>query len=167
MLLMRRSALALAVAVTALAFAAPARAQVMLTVQVSPNWALTPDGLADGDKFRLFFVTSTFSSPVSPNIDHYNDIVAARAAANPYVVEPMSYRAYASTGAVDAVDNTNTPLTVTDIPVYWLGGELMANRYSDLHLGDWIPRAARFDNGDRVDCNIPTPFGFGPIRFDV
>ena len=62
-----RAAAWLALAVTAL-LVLPAGAAAQEN-QVGPTWSLTPSGLADGDRFRLIFVSSTSRNATSSNID--------------------------------------------------------------------------------------------------
>ena len=50
-------------------------------VGVPSDWALKPSGVAAGGKFRLLFITSTSYNATSSDINHYNRLVQARAAA--------------------------------------------------------------------------------------
>ena len=116
-------------------------------VTVPGNWALNPDGLGPGDKFRLLFATSTSatasenSDASSTDIADYNSFVQGRAAGGHTAIQAYSafFRAVGSTAAVDARDNTGTTHTATDkgVPIYWLGGSKVADQYEDFYDGSW------------------------------
>ena len=104
---------------------------------VPQGWALLPPGLDAGDKFRLLFITSGSRNATSADIADYNSFVQNAAAAGHAAVRGYSagFRALASTGAVDARDNTAT--TGTGVPIYWLNGNKIADNYADLYDGAW------------------------------
>ena len=106
--------------------------------EVEPGWALVPAELADeGGEFRLLFLTSTTSAATSTDIETYNSLVQAAAAAGHAGIQDYSegFRAVASTAGVEARDNTGT--TGASVPVYWLGGNRIADSYRDFYDGTW------------------------------
>ena len=79
-------------------------------IEVFPDSALIPEGLGVGDRFRLLFLTSTTRDATSSDIHDYNAFVQAAAAGGDAAIQEFSdgFLAVASTGAVDARDNTAT-----------------------------------------------------------
>ena len=145
---------------------------VIPEIQAPRGWTLTPDGLIQGDKFRLLFITFTGHSSANTDIDNYNAYVQSQAnASNAHpAIKPYSYsfRVLASTADVDARDNTGT--TGTGVPIYWMGGEKIADDYPDLYDGSWdsemssgragIPSSSAYalwtgseNNGTRASAN--------------
>ncbi len=106
-------------------------------IRVPDDWALIPDGVSAGGSFRLLFVTSTGHTASSSNIADYNRFVQGRAAAGHSSIRPFKggFRAVASTGAVDARDNTCT--TGTGVPIHWLNGNRVAADYADFYDDGW------------------------------
>ena len=119
-------------------------------VEVPANWALIPSGLSGGDSFRLLFVSSTKRDASSTDIADYNSFVQARAAAGHAALASHSsaFRAVASTASVDARDNTST--TGTGVPVYWVGGQKVADDYADFYDASWDSCVARDESGGSV-----------------
>ena len=103
---------------------------------VHPNWPLKPAGVGPGESFRLLFVTSTTTKASEPGIDHYNTHVQNAADGNASL-RPFKYafRALISTEDVDARINTATITAYTDAPIYWLGGDKVADDYADFYDG--------------------------------
>ena len=99
--------------------------------------ALIPEGLGVGDRFRLLFLTSTTRDARSSDIDDYNAFVQAAAAGGDDAIRDYSasFLAVASTGAVDARDNTAT--TGTGVAIYWFGGNKIADNNADFYDGTW------------------------------
>ena len=137
---------ALLLALTLLsAGAPPASAQVdtaATEVEVFENWSLKPMGVMDvGDKFRLLIVTSTALNASTTVMDSYNGIIRDSVAAGHTDIRPYShlFNALGSTAAVDAIVNTKTTHTTTDmgVPIYYLNGEKVADNYSDFYDGTW------------------------------
>ena len=137
---------ALLLALTLLsAGAPPASAQVdtaATEVEVFENWSLKPSGVMDvGDKFRLLIVTSTALNASTTVMDSYNGIIRDSVAAGHTDIRPYShlFNALGSTAAVDAIVNTKTTHTTTDmgVPIYYLNGEKVADNYSDFYDGTW------------------------------
>ena len=103
---------------------------------VPDDWPLIPTGLGVGDSFRLLFLTSTKRNITnSIDIGDYNTFVQNRAAAGHADIQDYSslFKVVGSTAAVDARDNTGTTYTNTDlgVPIYWLGGNKVADHYRD------------------------------------
>ena len=111
---------------------------------------LAPPGVRFGEPFRLLFVDAV-SSAANGNYSHYNGRVAGAAATGHADIRVFSsqFRALISTAAVDARDNTATrPDASGETPIYWLGGDKVADDYADFYDGDWASRAARDSNGN-------------------
>ena len=106
-------------------------------IEVFPDSALIPEGLGVGDRFRLLFLTSTTRDATSSDIHDYNAFVQAAAAGGDAAIQEFSdgFLAVASTGAVDARDNTAT--TGTGVAIYWFGGNKIADNNADFYDGTW------------------------------
>ena len=136
---------ALLLALTLLsAGAPPASAQVdtaATEVEVFADWSLKPSGVPDGGKFRLLFVTSTALNASTTVMDSYNGIIRDSVAAGHTDIRPYShlFNALGSTAAVDAIANTKTTHTTTDmgVPIYYLKGAKVADNYSEFYDGTW------------------------------
>ena len=124
---------------------APATATVSITDNDVPaNWSLIPPGLGAGDEFRLLFVTSGRRDALSGDIADYNAFVQSAAGRGHTDIQSHGslFRALASTGAVDARDNTATAHTADDrgVPIHWLNGPKAADDYADFYDGSWDHR---------------------------
>ena len=126
--------------------AVPLAAPPPAGVTVPWDWAHLPAGpdggprFKDGDSFRLLFVTVGERDATSPNIGEYNRFVQAEA--------PVAgARALISTSGVDARDNTATTGT-GGVPIWWLGGDKVADDYADFLDGSWDSQAGRSAHGD-------------------
>jgi|GEM_PF-3336713 len=99
-----------------------------------------PDGLAEGEGYRLMFITDTRTNALSADVAYYNDFATAYAESIPYLAEfNTTWKAVVSTPAIDAVDNTNTdfsPDGSTGVPIYRPDGVLLAHDYDQLWLQD-------------------------------
>ena len=108
---------------------------------VPADWELIQNNVAPGEKFRLLFVTSTTHNGSSSRISTYNTFVQNRAAAGPEAIRAYSaeFRAVASTPSVDARDNTGTRYdnNKRGVPIYWMGGQKVADDYKDFYDGVW------------------------------
>ena len=115
------------------------RGEVATEITAPANWPLTPTGLIGGDKFRLLFITYTGHSSANTDIENYNAYVKSQAnAGNAHAaIKPYSYwfRVLGSTEDVSARDNTMT--TGTGVPIYWMGGDKVADNYGDFYDGSW------------------------------
>ena len=110
--------------------------------EVPANWAFVPEGLGIGDEFRVLFLTSATRDATSADIDDYNTFVQTAAAAGGHAAVggySHGFFAVASTADVDARDNTVTTYTSPDtgVPIYWLGGNKIADGYPDFYDGTW------------------------------
>ena len=133
-------------------------------VEVPETWSLIPSGLGAGDRFRLIFLSSTDRQAKTTNITDYNSWIQTRAAAGHADIRRSSslFRAVGSTSFVDARDNTSTTYTDDDkgVPIYWLGGNKVADDYADFYDGAWDDEAnAKDESGtDRstsTDADLP------------
>ena len=74
-------------------------------------------------------------------MDSYNGIIRDSVAAGHTDIRPYShlFNALGSTALVDAIDNTKTTHTTTDmgVPIYYLNGAKVADNYSDFYDGTW------------------------------
>ena len=117
-----------------------ANAQSNTPTDVPLNWALTPSGLEKGDEFRLLLATSGVSDATSSSISTYNTFVQNAAAGGHADIQEYSsgFRVVGSTEGDDARDNTDTRYTSSDkgVPIYWLGGNKVADNYEDFYDGD-------------------------------
>ena len=113
---------------------------------VSADWPLTPAGLRAGDSFRLLFVSSTTHSAMSVSEQDYIGVIKGRADANA-VLKPYKddFSALVSTQYHDARDLTGT--TGAGVPIYWVGGEKVADDYGDFYDASWDSHAARDESG--------------------
>ena len=114
---------------------------VVEPLAVPSTSALVPDGLTEGAQFRFLFLTSTTRDAGSTDIADYNAFVQTAAAAGHAGIQGFSgdFRAVASTGDVDARDNTWT--RGAGVPIYWLGGAKLADDYADFYDGSWDDEA--------------------------
>lgn len=96
-----------------------------------------PTDLAPGSQYRLVFVTSTTRDATSTNISDYNTFVDNTAKATGSLLNNVNttWKAIGSTASVNAIDNTNTPTSVTGIPIYLVDGTRIADNYADLWDG--------------------------------
>ena len=115
---------------------------------VPAGWPHTPAGLQPGDSFRLLFVTSTKRNTEPKDIAYYNEFVERAADKNPNL-EPYQFRALGSTADVDARDNTNTAAG-EGMPIYWVGGDKVADDYADFYDGTWDSYVAKDEQGNTV-----------------
>ena len=132
------------------AFAPPA-------VEVPADWALVPEGLPPGAEFRILFLTSGARDATSVAIEDYNDFVQAAAAAGHVAIREYSagFFAVASTADTDARDNTAT--TGTGVPIYWLGGNQLADNYADFYDGTWDDERNVTDESGSAYANLGSP----------
>ena len=109
------------------------------------DWSLIPTGLAVDDSFRLIFLSSTKSNASSTSIGNYNTFIQNRAAAGHDDIQAYSdgFTVVGCTADKDARDNTATTYTSSDkgIPIYWLGGNKVADEYEDFYDGSWSNEA--------------------------
>ena len=88
------------------------------------------------------------------NYSHYNDIVSSSAAVIGHdQLGPFSsqFRALVSTHEVDARDNTAT--RSGNVPIYWAGGDKVADNYGDFYNGSWDSRIPHDSAGEEINPN--------------
>ena len=114
--------------------------------------SLVPPGLEVGSQIRLLFVGGSIT-PVSADYGDYNDIVAAEAVMGHSQLGSFSsqFRALVSTHEVDARDNTAT--RSGNVPIYWAGGDKVADNYADFYNGSWDSRIPRNSAGEEINAN--------------
>ena len=124
--------------------------------EVPPYWPLIPEGVEPGSTFRLLFVTSTPSDIDSADISDYDSYVQQAAASGHRALRPYSsaFRVVGSTATVDARDHTmtNTNTFGDGVPIYWLGGDRVANKYADFYDDSWASGLGRDEHGARIDA---------------
>ena len=110
---------------------------------VPRGWALQPEEIGYGDRFRLLFVSSTTRNANSTDINDYNEHVIAAAGAGHAAIQTLKsgFRVIASTEAVDAKDNAG--LTGTGVKIYWLDGDKVADNYADMLDGSWDNKSGK------------------------
>ena len=133
---------------------------------VLDTWSLIPTGLTTGAQFRLMFLSSTTRNASSSNIADYNTFIQDRAAAGHDDIQAYSdgFSVVGCTATVDARDNTAT--TGIGVPIYWLGGNKVADDYADFYDGNWDeevndkdesgangPDTSQFDNYPFTGCD--------------
>jgi len=90
-----------------------------------------PTGLNPGDQYRLAFLTTGTRDAEPIDIAVYNAFVQSTADAVPELLSlGATWKAIASTAAVDARDNTGTAADLT--PVYLLNDTILVNNAMDL-----------------------------------
>ena len=133
-----RAACGILVVITTL-LALPVAAQAQ--TKVPSDWSLTPTGLGPGESFRLIFASSTTRDGTATDITTYNTWIQNVAAAGHASIRAYSsgFRVVGSTSTIDARDNTETTYTSADkgVPIYWLGGNKVADDYEDFYDGSW------------------------------
>ena len=140
-------------AITATPRAAPANTPP--TAQIVPeNFTFKPAAVAAGGSFRLLFVTTETSTALLSDISTYNTFVQADASGGHSAIQPFSseFRALISTVDVDARDNTATNHVKAspdpDAPIYWLGGDKVADDYDNFYDGGWDSVVGRGRDGN-------------------
>ena len=135
---------------------------MVVPVSVSRAWSLAPDGLDLGDSFRLLFATSTTRNATSSGIVDYNNFVRNLAGGGHTDIRAYSssFNVVGSTSAVDARDNTGTAHTDDEpgVPIYWLGGNKVADDYADFYDGDWADEANATDDDGNARSLSTFPF---------
>ena len=113
--------------------------------QILASSELVPAGISAGSSFRLLFVSSTTRDATSSDIADYNSHVRAAAGRGHSDIVPYSlhFTAVGSTVDTDARDTTYTTYTAANkgLPIYWLGGDKVADNYEDFYDGTWDDEA--------------------------
>ena len=122
---------------------APPPSQEALTpnkvVYIPLDWSLKPADIGPGERFRLIFLSSTKRNATSNDIETYNTFVQNRAAAGHANIQDHAsrFRVVGCTQAVDARDNTGTNTNGSGVPIYWVGGNKVADSDADFYDGSW------------------------------
>ena len=144
-------------------------------VSVAPGWAHIPKSnnvpiFANGGSFRLLYVTKIAHQAGESSISRYDGSVRfpREFSASDPVSDPLydirnSIQAVISTSAVDARDHTGTApangssyVSGEGVPIYWVGGDKVADDYADFWDGSWDSTSPRLATG-----------GTSSERFDV
>ena len=93
------------------------------------DWSLKPADIGPGERFRLIFLSSTKRNAESSDIETYNTFVQNRAANGHANIQDHAsrFRVVGCTQAVDARDNTGTNTNGSGVPIYWVGGNKVAD----------------------------------------
>ena len=132
--------------------AVPRTSAINADGEAPTSWLLLPDGLNIGDQFRLLFISHGDRDGTSSNIADYNTFIQNSAAAGHPAIGPISagFTAVACTATVDARDNTGT--TGQGVPIYWLGGNKVADNYPDFYDGAWDDEEnAQQEDGEAIN----------------
>ena len=137
------------------------------SIPVFTNWELIPEGLTDGDKFRLLFKTTGRRDATSGNIGVYNAFVQEHAAAGHQAIRPYAplFRVLGSTNSVHARDNTDTASGDPSHPIYWLNGKLAASGSSKLWSSSW-DNWLEADRRDEFGRQADSDWHWSGTRFD-
>ena len=128
---------------------------------VSHTWPLVPDGLETGDRFRLLFFSEGTRDAQPTDIAEYNTWVQGQAAAGHSAIRQYSdrFRAVGSTSAVSAL--TNTGLSGSNVPIYWLNGDRVAATGAKFFsTAKWEHQAAadyRNEHGSKTSGSTTAP----------
>ena len=137
---------------------------------VHRDWGLIPAGLGPGDRFRLIFLTSEARDAASTHIADYDAFVQGRASDGHADIQPYArlFQVLGSTSAVDARDHTETTYTSSDkgVPVYWLGGNRVADDYEDFYDGEWADEVNRKDASGNASTHLAVRFPFTGSNHD-
>ena len=125
-------------------------------VTVPRDWAFTPEGLDNGDTFRLLIVTCGTHDAMDSDIAHYNHFVQddVRDVGGGLTAYADQFRVLGSTTGVDARDNTYTNPNVfgEGVPIYWANGNWVADHYRDFYDGEWTTTdPGSYADGTAVD----------------
>ena len=107
------------------------------------DWSLKPADIGPGERFRLIFLSSTKRNAASSDIETYNTFVQNQAAAGHANIQDHAsrFRVVGCTQAVDARDNTGTNTNGSGVPIYWVGGNKVADSDADFYDGSWDDEA--------------------------
>ena len=112
-----------------------------------------PRGLGAGDKFRLLFVSKDGRTVWSRSMSQYNQWIQDQVDSGHPDIQRYSshFRLLGSTSEDDARDNTRTTYTSSNkgVPIYWLGGDKVADDYEDFYDGTtWDSSDVRDEHGE-------------------
>ena len=126
---------------------APPPSQEALTpnqvVYIPLDWSLKPAGIGPGERFRLIFLSSTKRNATSSDIETYNTFVQNQAAAGHANIQDHAsrFKVVGCTEDIDARDNTRTNTNGPGVPIYWVGGNKVADSHTDFYDGSWDDEA--------------------------
>ena len=110
-------------------------------VIVPYDWEFKPEGLSNGDTFRLLIVTCGTHDGLETDIEHYNHFVQddVRDASGALAEYADQFRVLGSTTDIDARDNTFTNQLVygDGAAIYWAKGSRVADDYKSFYDGTW------------------------------
>ena len=112
-------------------------------VTVPAHWSLKPADIAEGERFRLVFVTSGRSAADSGSIGTYDAFVRSHATSGHADIRPYGsrFKVIGSTRSIAARDHTgSSPLPGEGgpgVPIYWLNGPKAADDYADFYDDGW------------------------------
>ena len=111
---------------------------VKAQIVVPSDWAAKPSGLTAGQQFRLIFITSTTTTAQTHNELQYDLRVRDAAGANP-ALKPHKTRfnALMSTRVTHAITHVQMTGPGTGISIWWVGGDKVADNYTDFWDGSW------------------------------
>ena len=133
---------------------------------VPSDWGLLPEGLGGlgtGQRFRLLFVSSGTRRGDSADIEDYNAFIQGAAAGGHLEIRRYAsrFRVLGCTSTVNARENTGTGSGDADAPIYWLGGEKVADDYADLYDGNWDSNSPRSESGETFTVALDVLTGCG------
>ncbi len=129
---------------------------------VPADWDCIPKDASDNplftanQSFRLLFVTSDRTAATSSDLSTYNSFVQNAAKQNScFSTFNDEFRALISTRTVHARDNSGTApagdsyTSGEGVPIYWVGGDKVADDYADFYDGSWDSSTPKNQRGGR------------------
>ena len=134
-------------------------------VAVPSNWSLLPSGVAAGDQFRLIYVTSQTTQATDITPSFYDSFVRTEITGNDLVNGGVtdladhanSFRAIVGTATRNSSGDFHEDAPVVtartharfnqfnddhpNLPIYWVGGNKVADNNADFDDGDWDDEA--------------------------
>lgn len=122
------------------------------------DWEYVPDGFKPGQTFRLLFITSTTRNAASNGYGLHGKFVQAAAfASQPLRIAAQHFSAVVSTPGGSAAENAYIDSDDRSTPIYWVGGEKVADHAGDFLDGSWDSHAGKNERGeDHTPANIWT-----------
>ena len=126
--------------------------------EISLDWEYVPDGFKPGQTFRLLFITSTTRNATSIDVDDYDRVVQLAAyASQPLRLINQYFQPIVSPPGSSAVDQAYIDEDDRSTPIYWVGGEKVADHGGDFLDGSWDSHAGKNERGeDHTPANIWT-----------
>ncbi len=137
--------------------AADDRAYAQQVVAVPSDWAYAPDGLAVGDMFRLLFTPDVATFPDDGDI---RDMAAGSGLHG--VSEHFRVLKFGATDRDEVRRHTYTE--GAGVPIYWVGGDRIADNYDDFYAGGTpgASAASRNEHGQR-EQTARYSYGISPV----